>query len=325
MEYIHGLKNFKMNRPSAVMIGKFDGFHLGHQRLLRKLQTLAQSEGIASIVIAFDMVPLLKEKGLLTGVLMERSEKRVYLQDKVDYFVDCPFDASVSEMQAERFIRDELAEKLCVRHVVVGADFRFGKDRRGDVQMLEHYQESYGYELHIVPDVYRGYEKISSHLVKDDLVAGRFQEVNSQLGHPWQIFGRVNHGRALGKNTFGMATINITPDPVKALPPYGVYVVGVEIKDPYDISRMQEGAAGRMIPGVANLGIKPTVGGQKTPDVEVHLIDFDQEIYGEQVVVSFYEFLRPEKKFDSYQALKEQMQRDLSAARAAWRDMTYTD
>ena len=108
----YGLKTFECDRPSAVMIGKFDGFHLGHQKLLAKLQRLSEQESIASIVIAFDMVPLLQKKGLLTGVLMERSEKRAYLKDKVDYFVDCPFDASISEVQAEDFIRDELVAKL---------------------------------------------------------------------------------------------------------------------------------------------------------------------------------------------------------------------
>ena len=132
MEYIYGLKTFECDRPSAVMIGKFDGFHLGHQKLLAKLQRLSELESIASIVIAFDMVPLLQKKGLLTGVLMERSEKRAYLKDKVDYFVDCPFDASISEVQAEDFIRDELVAKLHVRHLVVGADFRFGKDMRSN-------------------------------------------------------------------------------------------------------------------------------------------------------------------------------------------------
>ena len=303
------------------MIGKFDGFHLGHQRLLSVLRGVAQKDGIASIVIAFDMVPLLQKKGLLTGVLMERSEKRVYLQNKVDYFVDCPFDTSISEVQAEDFIRDKLVRELNMRHVIVGADFRFGKDRRGDVEMLRSMQEECGYELHVVPDVYRGDEKISSHLIKDDLVEGRFQAVNEQLGHPWQIFGKVGHGRALGKSMFGMATINIKPDPVKALPPYGVYVVGVEIKDPYDPDTPGEGDACEILPGVANIGLKPTVGEQNGPDVEVHLIDFDQEIYGEQVVVSFYRFIRPEMKFAGFEQLKEQMHRDLENARSAWQEM----
>ena len=310
MEYIYGLKSFEIDRPSAVMIGKFDGFHLGHQRLLKKLTQLSESEGIASIVIAFDMVPLLQEKGLLTGVLMERSEKRAYLKDRVDYFVDCPFDASISEVQAEDFIRDELVKKLHVRHIVVGADFRFGKDRRGDIRMLTDMENECGYKLHVVPDVYRGEEKISSHLIKDDLVEGRFQDVNEQLGHPWQIFGRVDHGLSLGKSRLDMATVNLKPDPVKALPPYGVYVVSVTV-----------GGDGKTYPGVADIGMKPTVGNFDTPVVEVHLIDFDEDIYGEQVVVSFYRFLRPEKKFDSLEALREQMHRDCDAARNVWEDI----
>ena len=307
MEYVYGLKTFECDRPSAVMIGKFDGFHLGHQKLLAKLQRLSEQESIASIVIAFDMVPLLQKKGLLTGVLMERSEKRAYLKDKVDYFVDCPFDASISEVQAEDFIRDELVAKLHVRHLVVGADFRFGKDRRGDIQMLGSMEEECGYTLHVVPDVYRGKEKISSHLIKDDLVAGRFREVNEQLGHPWQLFGTVMHGRSLGRQVFEMPTINIMPDPVKALPPYGVYVVGVEIEGDETLH-----------PGVANIGMKPTVGLQEKPNVEVHLIDFDKDLNGRQVVISFYQFLRPEQKFESLEELKAQMHRDLAAASSIW-------
>ena len=119
------------------------------------------------------------------------------------------------------------------------------------------------------------------------------------------MFGRVAHGRSMGSSQFEMATINIEPDPVKALPPFGVYLVGVQIGD-------------AVYQGVANLGVKPTVGALENPDLEVHLIGFDEEIYGENVVVSFYRFLRPERKFESLEALKEQMHRDLEEAQREW-------
>ena len=305
MEYIYGLNSFQSERPAAVTIGKFDGFHLGHQRLLEKVRSLSGSGDIASMVIAFDMIPFFRKNNCFLGVIMERSEKRAYLADKVDYFIDCPFDESVSETEAEDFVRDVLVRRLKARHLVVGEDFHFGKRRRGDVKLLAEMAQECGYELHVVPDVYRGKLKISSSYIRQDLKAGKITQVTELLGHPYQMFGKVSHGRSMGSSRFEMATINIEPDPVKALPPFGVYVVGAKIRD-------------NVYQGVANLGVKPTVGALEKPDLEVHLIDFDQEVYGEDVVVSFYRFLRPEKKFDSLEALKEQMHQDLLEAQREW-------
>lgn len=308
MEYVAGLQSYSSERPSVIMIGKFDGFHLGHQRLLQTVQSLAAREDLVSVVLAFDMIPMLQAKGLLTGVLMERSEKRAYLQDKVDCFIDCPFDASISKTEAEDFVRNEIVGRLHARHVVVGEDFRFGKDRRGDIALLERMSAEGGYQLHVVPDVYRGEEKISSRYITVDLKEGRLDEVNEQLGHPWQIMGTVGHGNALGKKAFGMATINLEPDPVKALPPYGVYVVGVDI-------------GGEEVRGVANIGLKPTVGALDHPVVEVHLIDFDRDIYGQNVTISFYHFLREERKFDDITALRTQMEKDMQTAIRVWEEI----
>ena len=291
------------------MVGKFDGFHRGHQQLLHCVQSLAGQDLLTSVVLAFDMIPMLQAKGLLTGVLMERSEKRAYLEDKVDCFIDCPFDASISETDAADFVVRELAGRLHARHIVVGEDFRFGKDRRGDIALLEQMSADCGYELHVIPDVYRGEEKISSRYITQDLKAGRLDEVNEQLGHPWQIMGTVGHGSALGKKTFDMATINLVPDPVKALPPFGVYVVGVNIGD-------------EEIRGVANIGLKPTVARLESPVVEVHLIDFDRDIYGVNVTISFYRFLREERRFDDVAELRAQMHTDLSAAEKAWKEIS---
>ncbi len=308
MNYIAGLKQYNNDRPAVITIGKFDGFHLGHQKLLAKVDELVRTDHVASVVIAFDMIPLLQAKGLLTGVLMERSEKRLYLDGKVDFFVDCPFDETVSEMAAEDFIRDELAGRFHARHLVVGEDFRFGKDRRGDIDMLSRMADECGYTLHVVPAVYRGSEKISSRYIKEDLVEGKILEVNEQLGHPWQVRGTINFGKSIAGKKLDMPTINVIPDPVKALPPYGVYAVSALID-------------GKNYDGVANIGIKPTVSDEQKPVVEVHLYDFDQNVYGEDTVISFYSFLRPEKKFESLEALKEQMHRDAQAARAQWQQI----
>ena len=307
MEYIRGLDNYISERPSVVMIGKFDGFHLGHQRLLKTVAALAEDEDLISIVLAFDMIPMLQERGLLTGVLMERSEKRAYLEDKADCFIDCPFDASIWDTEAEVFIKRELTERLHVRHVVVGEDFRFGKDRLGDTKMLEEMSADSGYTLHVIPDVYRGKNKISSRYITEDLKAGKIEKVNEQLGHPWQIIGRIRHGQAMGRKAFGMATINIVPDPVKALPPYGVYVVEAVID-------------GEEVRGVANLGVKPTVTSLDRPVLEVHLIDYDREIYDKDVTVLFYHYLRAEQKFDDVNALRMQMKADLRSARRCWQE-----
>ena len=288
-----------------MTIGKFDGFHVGHQKLLEKVRSLSADGDIASVVIAFDMIPFFRARGCFLGVIMERSEKRAYLADKVDYFVDCPFDESVSEMEAEDFIRNVLAGKMKARHIVIGEDFRFGKDRKGDAGLLEEMAKECGYKVHVVPDVYRGDKKISSSYIREDLKAGKMTQVNELLGHPYQMFGRVARGRSMGASQFDMATINIEPDPVKALPPFGVYVVGVKIGD-------------NVYQGVGNLGVKPTVGALERPDLEVHMLGFDEEIYGVDVVVSFYRFLRPERRVESLEALKEQMHKDLEEAQREW-------
>ena len=190
-----------------------------------------------------------------------------------------------------------IVSRLNVKCIVVGDDFRFGHNRAGDHELLLKLAPKYGYELIVVDKLKDNGRDISSTYIREEVARGNIKKANSLLGYPYFIMGRVVHGKQLGR-TLGIPTINILPEAEKILPPFGVYASKVNVSDKWYL-------------GITNIGRKPTIEGENPVGVETYIIDFSQDVYDHVVTVELYDFLRPEKKFDSIEELKEQISGDI--------------
>lgn len=307
MKYVKGLEAFTTSKRSAVTLGKFDGLHRGHQKLVNKINAYKDAAGVDRIVCAFDMAPLYERLKRPYQVLMTKQERGEHLEGKADYLIDCPFTEAFSEMEAEAFIRDILIGMFHAAYVVVGTDFHFGYKKRGDFQMLEAFQEQYGYHLDVIEkETYHGRE-ISSTYVREALAEGKMELVEKLLGYPYTVEGVVEHGKQLGR-TLGFPTFNVEPPREKLLPPRGVYLEQVKVDD-------------RWYQAIGNVGVKPTVSNQKKTLIESYLFDYADTAYGKNVQIRLHAFRRPEQKFQDIPHMKEQVDRDLAYARDFFRHL----
>ncbi len=300
MEYIAGNTEFKYYN-SAVTLGKFDGLHLGHQFLMNQVISYKE-QGLKAVMFSFLYHPgnLFSEKEF--ELIYTEEEKLAKLEKtKMDVLVSFPFTRETKNIEPEAFIRQILVEKLDAKVIIIGNDFKFGHDRRGDVSLLKKYEEKYGYQVIACDKLQWEDSVISSSAIRNELKEGRMELVNSMLGQPYSILGEVLHGRKIGR-TLGMPTTNIIPASNKLLPPNGVYVSHTII-------------GGNVYPGVTNIGYKPTVGAHESKGVETYIFDFDENLYGKVIAVELLHFLRPELKFDSLMELKEQMQEDIKRSK----------
>lgn len=297
MKYIEGLMDYTMDRDTAVTLGKFDGIHRGHQRLIERVCG-RKKQGLESVVVTIWPNP--KAPALLT-----RGEKKELLKNLgVSWWIDCPFLPEVSHMEPETFVREILVKRLRAKYIAAGSDFRFGYQRKGDWKLLAQMQQELGYELEVVEKEHWGDREISSTYVREALEAGNMELVNQLLGYPYAIRGEVLHGRKIGR-TLGMPTTNLIPSAGKLLPPNGVYATRTILDSKED---------GLGYPGVTNIGYKPTVG-EYFRGVETFLFDFDRDLYGEEIEVQLYAYQRPEEKFSDMEGLKDQMHRDIANAK----------
>lgn len=295
MEYIAGNTDFKFNN-CAVTLGKFDGLHLGHKHLMDQVIT-NKKQGLTAVMFSFlvNSGSLFSEKELIYT-----EEEKVYkLQNSgMDVLISYPFTKKTSSMEPENFIKDILVDRLDAKLLVVGTDYRFGYQRRGDVALLQKYEQTYGYKVICCEKLKWKDTIISSSQIRENLSKGNMEEANEMLGQPYSIIGEVMHGRRIGR-TIGMPTTNLIPAANKLLPPNGVYVSMTFVN-------------GRYYPGVTNIGHKPTVGAEKRKGVETFIFDFDQDLYGKVIEVELFKFLRPERKFASLEQLKMQMNQDMA-------------
>lgn len=305
MQYIEGLKAYHGSKRTAVTLGKFDGLHRGHEKLIEKVIKYAESDEIDSVVCSFDMQPFFKSLSIERKVLMTKEEQRLRLEGRVDYLVDCPFTREFSMMPAEDFIRNVLVGLFHAAYVVVGTDFCFGHDKKGNIHMLKEYEEEYNYQL-VVIEKERYHDRIiSSTYIKEVLSKGNLPLVNYLLGYPYTVLGIVEHGRRLGR-TLGFPTLNVAPENDKMMPPNGVYAVRVHVDGcGYD--------------GIGNVGVKPTVTETKRMLVESYLFDYHGDAYGKKVATELYEFRRPEKKFADIHELKDCIDKDIEYGKQFFR------
>ncbi len=301
MQYLKQLSHYQDRRKSAVTFGKFDGLHRGHQKLIEKVIRLGKENDIVSIVCAFDMRPLWKAKHLQTETLMTEKERYHHLNQKVDYLIECPFTEKFRNITAEDFIRDIICGRLHARYVVVGTDFHFGRDQGGDINTLEEYAKEYGYELVVIEkERYHG-QIISSTYIRDILKEGNVSQTNYLLGYPFEVSGKVEKGRQLGRN-LGFPTLNVAWPEYKLVPPKGVYASEVTI-------------GGRTYPAISNIGIRPTVAEDNRVVLESFLFHYDDDAYGKNIKAKLLEFRRPEQKFDSIEEMKACVDRDIAYGR----------
>lgn len=304
-EIIRGL--YSLTTPlsgSVVTIGNFDGVHRGHQALLAQLNEHAKALNVPSVVVTFEPQPaeFFAQGQAKYARLTRWREKYVALAKYgVDKVLVLRFNDRLASLSAEEFIKNILIDGLAARHVLVGDDFRFGYQRRGDFDFLKNRGERNGFSVESMPTVLIAGERVSSTRIRTALMAANHRLAEQLLGRPYSLEGHIVNGDKRGRS-MGFPTANVYMAR-QVTPVQGVYVV-----------RMH-GVSEQALPGVANIGIRPTVGGTRSL-LEVHLFDFDQEIYGRHVSVEFCEKLRDEKRFDNFEQLKEQIWQDAAQARA---------
>lgn len=293
MKYICDTTEFYSEMPSAVTLGKFDGLHRGHQKLIREVVRLQKEQNLYGIV--FTIAPE-NRKTLLTS-----EEKRELLEKHgINCMIHCPFIPEILTMQPETFVSEILVKQLKAKYIVVGTDFRFGYGRTGDVCLLDELQEKYDYTLVVLEKETYKDRVISSTYIKEVLEAGDVSLAENLLGYPYMVFGEILHGKKLGRS-LGMPTINMIPSKYKIMPPEGVYFSNVLCK-------------GKKYHGMTNIGYKPTVDGSFL-GIETYLYGVNEDLYGESAEVSICSFRRREMKFASVEALKEQMELDIAAGK----------
>lgn len=302
MQLIRGLHNLN-SQPNgcALTIGNFDGVHLGHQQIITALLKQAQKLNLPSCLMSFEPLPQEYFRDGAAARLTRLREKHCALQtQQLDQFLCIKFDHFLAELSAEDFIAEILVNKLNVKYLLIGDDFRFGKDRLGNFDLLKQAGETYGFIVEDSPSHCFEGERISSTRIRQALTNEQFELANKMLGRAYQICGKVAHGAKRGR-TIGFPTANIRLLR-HATPLNGVYAVTL-------IDAQQQSHS-----GVANIGHRPTVNGQHL-QLEVHLFDFDADIYGQQVCVEFKLKIRNEQRFDSFEALHQQIILDSQQAK----------
>lgn len=304
MELIRGLHNLRpRHRGCVASIGNFDGVHLGHQAIVARLHEHAAAAGLPARVVLFEPQPLefFRPEAVEPRLMRLREKLTALAALGVDSVLCLHFDARLAGMPREDFVDRLLGQGLGVRHLVVGPDFRFGHKRLGDVEYLKSAGTAAGFGVEAVPPLLRDGERVSSTAVRQHLTGGDLAGAARLLGRPYTLHGRVSHGDERGRS-IGFPTLNL-PLHRKAVSLRGVFAVRVT------------GLAVEPLPAVANLGVRPTVNGTY-PLLEVHVLDFAGQVYGRQVQVEFVRQLRDERRFDSLDALRAQIDLDVRAARA---------
>ncbi len=303
MELIRGLHNIRpRHRGCVATIGAFDGVHLGHQAVFNKLKEKARELNLPSLVITLEPLPreFFAPKKAPARVMSFR-EKYVALKEQgIDRVLRVHFTRELSMVSAEDFISDIFHDKLDIKFVVVGDDLRFGHERRGDFNLIKRMGGQLGFGVSDTNTLTDGGERVSSTRIRKALENADFALAESLLGRPYSITGKVIYGQQLGR-TIGVPTANLQLHRIKAALS-GVYAVEVNL-------------AGKLYPAVANIGTRPTIDDSLRAILEVHLLDFQQNIYGKTLQVVFRKKIRDEQKFASLELLKSAIENDIATAK----------
>ena len=300
MEIIKDIHQIQWNKTS-VTLGKFDGVHLGHRMLMDRVLA-AKNNGCVPTVFTFDKFPsqFLRHE-TMTSILIEEEKEQLLAKLGIERYVLFPFHEKTASMEPEEFVEEILVKTMKVKELFVGADFRFGKGRRGNVTLLEALAKKHGFAFEALDKhMYKGAE-VSSSRIRDCILNGEMEDVTAMLGVPYRISGEIIHGRSLG-HKIGVPTINQAVPEGKILPRLGVYNAKITVD-------------GREYAGIANVGSKPTVQSEPLYGVETHLFDCEEDLYGRQAKTELLHFVRPEQKFASVEELRQQLEADKAAGR----------
>ncbi|WP_237133610.1 bifunctional riboflavin kinase/FAD synthetase [Pseudohongiella sp. O18] len=311
MNVIHDTEGFLEHHPGCVAtIGKFDGVHLGHQQIVRQLRARAAELDVPTVVIVIEPHPeefFARNPRDCPPRLSEAAEKITLLEEfGVDTVYLLRFDDRLCRLSPQQYVEDILIKGLNVRCLIVGNDFRFGHQRQGDYALLQEYGARAGFQVIETQSCSYDGARVSSTYVRDRLRAGDFETVAGLLGRPYAIAGEVVKGRQLGRD-IGFPTCNLALNR-RNIPLHGVYVCDTQISLP-DGRQLS-------VSGIANIGYRPTVDDSGEAILEVHLLDFDQDVYGAWMSVIFRHRVRSEQKFSSLDELTQQIGKDTQQARA---------
>jgi len=292
----------KLRYPVAT-IGNFDGVHLGHQALFKETVKRARAQGGEAIAITFDPHPLQVLRPERPLKLICTLEQKIKLIQKagLDYLLILEFTPELAALEAEDFVEEILVRGLQIKELIVGYDYRFGRGRRGDVELLKILGKRFGFEVVVIPPQKINGLTVSSTLVRELVTKGEMSLVAKLLGRPYQICGQVVPGHGRGRKLLGFPTANLKLSREKLVPKEGVYAVEVTFN-------------GKRYPGVMNLGYNPTFGDQYL-SAEVHIFDFEGDLYGKEICIALIQRLRDEKKFSSPEELAAQIAQDCQKAR----------
>jgi riboflavin kinase/FMN adenylyltransferase len=300
MEYIHHRTDIQIHEPTVITIGKFDGYHSGHWLILEEL-IQKKKEGLSAVLFTFDMNPRTVIQGSAPQYVLTNREKRYLLeQSGVDYLIEYPFTKEMRELEPEEFL-SMLVEEFSMKCMVAGTDFRFGKNRTGDISCLRNYGKAHGIEIIVLEKMQYQGDDISSTRIRESIQAGNIEEANTLLGYTYFLMDPVVHGRQLGR-TMGVPTVNQIPPVGKLIPPLGVYVSQIMID-------------GTLYGGITSVGKNPTISDHNPVCVETNIFEFSREVYGMDLEVYFLKFLRSEEKFNSLKELQNQMEADIVQAK----------
>lgn len=300
MKIHRDLNSFHAINP-VLTIGTFDGVHLGHRKIISRLHDLAKTRNGESVIFTFDPHP---RKIVAPGesslrILTTLDEKiELFEQSGVDHLIIYPFTAEFAQLSYEQFVEQILVGQIHTKYLVVGYDHKFGKNRQGDFEFLKNCAERLDFQIEKLDVLLMNESNISSTKIREAIQKGDFETANAFLGYPFMLHGTVVEGQKLGRK-IQFPTANIAAsDPDKIIPGYGVYAVQVKIHD-------------QTYQGMLNIGSRPTVNNNADRrSIEVHVFDFDSEIYGEPIELIFFRKLREEQKFSSIDRLKDQLTLD---------------
>lgn len=301
MQIITNMNRLQLNDNSAVAIGKFDGIHLGHQKLLSEI-VAKKKEGMKAVVFTFNPSPSVLFSKIKEKELTSIEEKReIFEKLGIDVLIEFPLTYETAATPKEVFVEEFLVKKLRAKFIAAGTDLSFAKNGEGNSAYLIEKSKEFHFDVKIIDKIMFQNEVISSTAVRQAILAGDVKKASNMLGSPYKVQGIVEKGRQLGR-TIGFPTVNLLPKEEKLLPPNGVYKTEVLVD-------------GKRYEAITNVGCKPTVTENKQILIESYLYDFEEVIYGEKIEVCFQNFMRKEKKFDSLLGLKEQLQKDLELGR----------
>jgi len=296
MQIIQQTTEFHIEEKTAAAIGKFDGIHKGHEKLLEKIIEQKRN-GLKTVVFTFDPPPALffgqtQVKELTT----KREKEKKFERMGIDILIEFPMKASTASMSPEEFVKEVLVRKMNVKYLAAGTDVSFGYRGAGNAELLKKLSEDYGFRVEVIEKICHNGREISSSYIREEIEKGNMENAAVLIGNPYSIFGSVEHGNRLGR-TLSMPTVNLVPEREKLLPPFGVYFSKVILDE-------------QIYCGVTNIGSKPTVSAKAVPGVETYIFDFEEEIYNKEIEVLLEHFKRPERKFAGVEELKRQLLED---------------